>query len=59
MVAEMHARIWAELAASGQRIGAHDFMIAATALVYQYTLLTDNVREFSRIPGLEVRQPAW
>jgi predicted nucleic acid-binding protein len=59
MVAEVHARIWSELAGAGQRIGAHDFIIAATALAYEYTLLTDNVREFSRIPGLEVRQPAW
>ncbi len=23
------------------------------------SLLTDNVREFNRVPGLLVRQPAW
>jgi tRNA(fMet)-specific endonuclease VapC len=57
--ATMHARIWADLATSGQLIGPHDFIIAATALAYKYTLLTLNIREFSRIPGLEVRQPAW
>jgi predicted nucleic acid-binding protein len=34
-------------------------MIAATALAHEYVLLTRNVREFQRIPGLEVRQPAW
>jgi len=58
-VAQVHARLWAELVASGQRIGAHDFMIAATALAHQYTLVTHDVREFERIPGLEVRQARW
>jgi tRNA(fMet)-specific endonuclease VapC len=55
--ARTYARIWAELVNSGQRM--HDFMIAATALTYDYALLTDNVREFSRVPGLTVRQPSW
>ena len=59
IVAEVHARIWSELVSAGQRIGAHDFMIAATALAYGYAILTQNVREFSRVPGLEVRPPAW
>jgi len=57
--ARVHARIWAQLATSGQIIGAHDLLIAATALVHGYDVLTDNVREFRRIPGLTVRQPAW
>ena len=30
----------------------HDTLIAATAMRYQGTLVTRNVREFSRIPGL-------
>jgi predicted nucleic acid-binding protein len=58
-VARTHARIWSDLVASGQRIGAHDFMIAATAVAYGYAVLTHNVREFSRVPGLDVRLPAW
>lgn len=32
---------------------AHDTLIAATALRYQATLITRNVREFSRVPGLQ------
>ncbi len=59
LVAEVHARIWAELVTSGQRIGAHDFIIAATALANGYAVLTQNVAEFARVPGLEVRQPTW
>ena len=34
-------------------IGAHDLIIAATALVNNCALLTENVDEFQRIPGLE------
>lgn len=58
-VARTHARLWAQLAGIGQTIGAHDLLIAATALTYGYSVLTDNVREFQRVPDLEVRQPNW
>lgn len=47
------AQIRAELEAAGTPIGAHDTLIAATALRYQATLVTRNVREFSRVPGLQ------
>jgi len=50
-VAHEHARIWAELKRQGMLIGAHDLMIAATALAHQMHLLTFNAREFSRIQG--------
>lgn len=47
------ARIRAELEAAGTPIGAHDTLIAATALRHQGTLVTRNAREFSRVPGLQ------
>jgi tRNA(fMet)-specific endonuclease VapC len=47
------ARIRVSLEAAGTPIGAHDTLIAATALRYQATLITRNVREFSRVPGLQ------
>lgn len=47
------ARIRVELEAAGTPIGPHDTLIAATALRYQATLVTRNVREFSRVPGLQ------
>ncbi len=47
------ARLRAELEAAGTPIGPHDVLIAATALRYQAPLVTRNVREFSRVPGLK------
>ena len=47
------ACIRAGLEAAGTPIGPHDTLIAATALRYQATLVTRNVREFSRVPGLQ------
>ena len=47
------ARIRAELESMGTPIGPHDTLIAATALRHQATLVTRNVREFSRVPGLQ------
>ena len=58
-VARVHAEIWAVLAAAGQPIGSNDMMIAATALAHGYSVLTGNIRDFNRVPGLEVRQPDW
>lgn len=46
------ARLRVDLEALGTPIGAHDTLIAATALRYQSTLVTRNVREFARVPGL-------
>ena len=45
-------RIRAELEAAGTPIGPHDTLIAATAMRYQGTLVTRNVRECSRVVGL-------
>jgi tRNA(fMet)-specific endonuclease VapC len=46
------ARLRATLEAAGTPIGPHDTLIAATALRHQATLVTRNVREFGRVPGL-------
>lgn len=46
------ARLRVELEAAGTPIGAHDTLIAATALRHQAALVTRNVREFSRVAGL-------
>jgi tRNA(fMet)-specific endonuclease VapC len=47
------ARIRAGLEAAGTPIGPHNTLIAATALRFQSTLVTRNVREFSRVAGLQ------
>ncbi len=46
--------ILADLRKSGQTIGLEDVLIAASAIVNQYTVVTANVRHFSRIKGLVV-----
>lgn len=42
----------AELERQGTPIGSLDTMIAAHALSQQATLVTNNTREFTRVPGL-------
>ncbi|MCL4757073.1 MAG: type II toxin-antitoxin system VapC family toxin [Rhodocyclaceae bacterium] len=44
----------AGLEAAGQPIGPIDTLIAGTALAHGATLVTRNVREFSRVPGLQL-----
>ena len=38
----------------GTPIGSNDLLIAAHARSMEATLVTNNVREFSRVPGLQV-----
>jgi predicted nucleic acid-binding protein len=52
--ARLHAGLFATLARKGKMIGAHDLIISATALVHGCAVLTDNIAEFERVPGLEV-----
>lgn len=47
-----YARIRALLERQGIPIGANDTWIAAQALAVNAILVTDNEREFSRVPGL-------
>lgn len=49
-----YAVIRAALEASGRTIGPNDLWIAAHALADEATLVTDNDREFGRVPGLKV-----
>ena len=58
-IARFHARLAANLYSTGRPIGDHDMIIAATAIASGYDLLTDNVREFDRAPGLTVLRPTW
>ncbi len=53
-VARLHARLGADLAAKGTQIGAHDLIIAATALSLDYQIATRDRRSFPKIPGLDV-----
>lgn len=56
--ARLHAELWAELAADGIIIGAHDLQIAATAIAGGDALVTLNQRDFRRVPGLTLQPVA-
>jgi tRNA(fMet)-specific endonuclease VapC len=49
-----YGEVRAYLERHGMPIGANDTWIAAQALALGATLVTDNVGEFSRVPGLTV-----
>jgi tRNA(fMet)-specific endonuclease VapC len=50
--ARLAGAIRAQLATRGTPIGAYDLLIAAQARSRDVTLITHNVSEFSRVPGL-------
>lgn len=52
--AQFAAEITARLEPEGRQIGPLDTLIAAVALAHGATLVTHNVGEFSRVPGLAV-----
>ncbi len=52
--AEAYGAMRAVLAAAGRPIGPNDLLIAATALAHDLTLVTHNLREFSRVAGLKI-----
>jgi tRNA(fMet)-specific endonuclease VapC len=49
-----YAALRHHLTRQGTPIGPNDLMIAAHALAHNHTVVTGNVREFSRVPGLKV-----
>ena len=56
-IARMHSHVWAQLVERGRIIGAHDLIIAATALSRNWSVATFNVSEFENVPGLTVLEP--
>ena len=52
--AQVHATLAADLGRKGTPIGAHDLMIAATAVQLGYAVATCDRRSFRRVDGLAV-----
>jgi tRNA(fMet)-specific endonuclease VapC len=52
--ARVYALLKTELERQGTPLAEPDLRIAATALVWDLTLVTGNVRHFARVPGLTV-----
>jgi tRNA(fMet)-specific endonuclease VapC len=60
-VADRYGQIRHDLETKGQVIGPFDLLLAATALVHDVTLVTQNTDEFCRVDGLRIEdwtQPA-
>ncbi|MHB1359898.1 MAG: type II toxin-antitoxin system tRNA(fMet)-specific endonuclease VapC [Rhodocyclaceae bacterium] len=53
-VGESYGVLRARLERSGTPIGNNDLWIAAHALALDLTLVTNNTREFARVPGLRL-----
>jgi tRNA(fMet)-specific endonuclease VapC len=55
-VAEHHAALLAHVRQAGEPRGAHDLLVAATALSSQRTIITtDEKARFAELPGVEAR----
>ena len=54
----IYASIWANLARRRLSVGAHDLIIAATAISLGFSVATFNLRDFARIEGLVVEKLA-
>jgi tRNA(fMet)-specific endonuclease VapC len=50
----MYGALRAQLERQGTPIGALDMLIAAHALSLKITLVTNNIKEFTRVPHLKV-----
>ena len=54
--ARVYADVWANLQKRGIQIGAHDLMIAATALSLGFSVATLDLRDYQKIDGLTLEQ---
>lgn len=52
--ARAHSALWAKLDSTGDRIGPHDMLIAATCLTLNHSLATLNEKEFQKVAGLSL-----
>jgi tRNA(fMet)-specific endonuclease VapC len=53
--AETYGKIRAELESKGQMIGNNDLWIGVHAVAAGLTLVTNNEKEFRRVPGLKIQ----
>jgi len=55
----IYAELWSDLSKKGIQIGAHDLIIASTALSLGFSVATFNIRHFERIEGLKIEVLAF
>lgn len=56
VAARVHARLWAQLAARGVTVGAHDLLVASTALAIGSRVAIRDARSLPQNPGLALVQ---
>jgi tRNA(fMet)-specific endonuclease VapC len=54
--ARIYARVWAGLAKKGVTIGSHDLMIGATCISLGFSVVTLDLRDFEKIPGIKIER---
>ena len=54
--ARIYAQLWANLAKKGMTISAHDLMIASTAIALGFSVVTADVRDYSKIKEVSVEK---
>jgi predicted nucleic acid-binding protein len=54
--ARIYAKLWANLAKKGVTIGAHDLMIASTAIALGFSVLTADVRDYGKVKEVSVEK---
>ncbi len=54
-IAALSGNLHGWLSNKGQTIGERDSMFAGTALACGHIMVTDNMREFERVPGIEIQ----
>jgi len=54
--ARIYAKLWANLAKKGVTIGAHDLMIASTAIALGFSVVTADVRDYGKVKEVSVEK---
>jgi len=54
--ARIYAKVWANLAKKGITIGAHDLMIATTALALGFSVVTADMRDYGKIKEMTIEK---
>ncbi len=54
--ARIYAKLWSNIAKKGMTIGAHDLMIASTAIALGFSVITADVHDYSRIKEVSVEK---
>jgi tRNA(fMet)-specific endonuclease VapC len=54
--ARIYAKLWSNLAKKGTTIGAHDLMIASTAIALGFSVITVDVHDYDKVKEVSVEK---